>query len=109
MIKYVVYWILTYTVQTVCPQQYKQDDFGRVGSSNYTTTQLCWRTEKENHSKVFHNSDSAYSFYKKALAESKKYTLNKYYTSFDESTFKIDTIKSDVSKVRIELTKEINP
>jgi len=89
--KYIIYWILSYSVQTGCPQSAPlPDEFGRVHVSNVTTTQLCWETKTSDHSKSFTSKDSAYSFYRKAFYESKKKDM---FGNSEVQNVRIDSVK----------------
>lgn len=58
-------------VPTVCPDYGRKDDLGRVINPGISCAVMHFRTEKESLSKTFNNRDSANSFYKYVIEESK--------------------------------------
>jgi len=110
--KFIIYWMLTVAYPGGCGSPPPTvDEFGRVTYSNATYAGICYTYNKEPRSKVFHNADSANIFYDKISKESKRFKLQKYTVLTANGSFeKIDTVgRSDVSAVRMEVTKIVKP
>jgi hypothetical protein len=72
MVKFIVYWVLVYTIPTSCPiSTPAPDKFGRVPEVTIVTTQACFEDKIEKHSREFKTRDSAFAFYTELVKESK--------------------------------------
>jgi len=70
--KYIVYWALYHTSLISCPDVPVADKFGRVPSTYISCSMAHFKTEfVGNKRKEFNTRDSAFSFYREALEQSK--------------------------------------
>lgn len=72
MIKYIVFWVISTTTITSCPEETYQDEFGIERDYSMKLSVACSETNIETKSLEFTNKDSAFSFYKRGLKRIKK-------------------------------------
>lgn len=87
--KYIVYWVLVSIVPTVCPNAGIADEFGRMLNSGTICSVNHVEVVKEDHSKVFHNRDSAFQFYQRAKVK----PPYSFYDVPEITNVKLDSIK----------------
>lgn len=88
--KYIIFWVLSEMVPTSCPDAGKLDQFGRGVNSGFSCAVLHMREERTDLKRVFYNRDSAKTFYKEAIIESKKKNI---FEHSDIQAVRIDSLK----------------
>ena len=88
--KYIIFWTLVYMVPDVCPDYGRKDELGRVINPGIMCAVAHMKQEKQSLSKVIYDRDSANSFYKMVVEESK---VKDFFGNNGVQSVRIDSLK----------------